>query len=303
MCYATWRKEWIPIDTTRLRYFVEAASCGSFTEAARRQYTSQPNISKQIAALEEELDAKLFIRENRRVCLTEAGKYLYEQMKDLPSALDRIFDTTRALGRSSARELTIGLLAGQSLNTDMISRFRCVGDCWPDLRFSLERAGFTALRDSLDSFRFDMILTLSFDIEPRKDWIIESLKKQELALFISHMNPFSATDDLSRMPFIAISPKESYAGYQQLMHFGEKNGFEPNVVRLADSLDSLLFYVESGVGAAVLDRNNRLESDRNIRVIPVPDSEAPDLVAVWRRDNANPNIQKVADCLKLGKIK
>lgn len=291
------------MDTTRIRYFVEAASCGSFTEAARRLYTSQPNISKQIAALEDELDAKLFIRENRRVCLTEAGNYLYEQLKDLPSALDRIFDTTRALGRSSALELTVGLLAGQSLNTDMISRFRHIGNLYPDLRFSLERAGFSELRDSLDSFRFDMILTLSFDVEPRKDWMVEPLRKQELALFISHMNPFSDSDDLSQMPFIAISPKESYAGYQQLMHFGETNGFEPNVVRLADSLDSLLFYVESGVGAAVLDRNTRLENDRNIRVVPVPDSEALALVAVWRRDNRNPNIRKVADCLKVDTIK
>lgn len=286
------------MDTTKLRYFTEAAACGSFSEAARRLYTSQPNISKQISSLEAELGAKLFVRDNRSVHLTEAGKYLYDKTKDLPAILDRVFETTRALGRMNERELSIGLLSGQSLNTDIIDRFHEFGRLYPELHFTLDRAGFTALRQALDSFRYDMIITLSFDVENSPDLVVETLKKQVGALFVSRMSPMSDVEDLSRTPFIAISPQESYGGYQQLLRFGSQNGFEPNIVRLADSLDSLLFYVESGVGVAVLDRNTRLETDRNIRVIPVPDSEAADVVAVWRVDNHNPNIRKMVDCLK-----
>lgn len=286
------------MDMTKLRYFVEAASCGSFTEAARRLYTSQPNISKQISSMETELDAKLFFRDGRSVRLTEAGKYLYDQVKDMPQALDRIFETTRAMGRVHEKELSIGLLSGQSLNTDIIDRFHEFGRRYPDLHFTLDRAGFTALRKALDSFRYDMIITLSFDVEESPELVVETLKKQVGALFVSRMSPVLDTEDLRNTPFIAISPQESYGGYQQLLRFGAQNGFEPNIVRLADSLDSLLFYVESGVGVAVLDRNTRLETDRNIRVIPVPDSEAANVIAVWRRDNSNPNIRKMVDCLK-----
>ena len=37
------------MNTMKIRYFVEVARCGSFSEAARRLYTAQPNLSKQIA--------------------------------------------------------------------------------------------------------------------------------------------------------------------------------------------------------------------------------------------------------------
>ena len=96
-----------------------------------------------------------------------------------------------------------------------------------------------------------------------------------------------------------ISPKESYGGYQRLLQSCREQGFEPNIVRLADSLDSLLFYVETGVGVAILDRNTRLETDQNIRVIPIEDGESPDLVAVWLASNPNANIRRMVDCLKV----
>ncbi len=288
------------MDMTKLSYFVAAAETGSFTEAARREYTSQPNVSKQMLALESELDVKLFHRENRSIRLTKAGEYLYNEIKDLPGKLSQIFETTRALSRGDLGQLTIGLLAGQT-NVDFIDRFNSFHRTHPDIDFILERAGFAALRNSLESFQYDMIISLSFDIQDDPNLIIEPIKKQAGALFVSHMSPMSDIENLenlSKAPFIAISPRESYGGYQQLLRFGEQNGFEPNIVRLADSLDSLLFYVEAGIGVAVLDRNTRLETDRNIRVIPVPDSEAADVVAVWRRDNTNPNIRKMVDCLK-----
>lgn len=286
------------MDMTKLSYFVAAAETGSFTEAARREYTSQPNVSKQMLALESELDVKLFHRENRSIRLTKAGEYLYKEIKDLPGKLSQIFETTRALSRGDLGQLTIGLLAGQSLSEDIIDRFHDFSHLYPELHFTLERAGFTALHQALDSFRYDMIITLSFDIDNQPDLVMETLKKQVGALFVSRMSPMSDIEDLSKVPFIAISPQESYGGYQQLMRFGAQNGFEPNIVRLADSLDSLLFYVEAGIGVTVLDRNTRLETDRNIRVIPVPDSEAANVVAVWRKDNTNPNIRKMVECLK-----
>lgn len=288
------------MDLTRLNYFVAAAETGSFTEAARREYTSQPNISKQMLALEAELDVKLFHRENRTIRLTKAGEYLFKEIKDLPGKLNQIFETTRALSRGDQGQLTIGLLAGQ-MNADFIERFNAFHTAHPDVSFTLERASFAALRKALDSFQYDMIISLSFDIAPSPDLVVEPIKKQAGALFVSRMNPMSESIDLqalSQAPFIAISPQESFGGYQQLLRFGDQNGFEPNIVRLADSLDSLLFYVEAGIGVAVLDRNTRLETDRNIRVIPVPDSEAADVVAVWRRDNTNPNIRKMVDFLK-----
>lgn len=287
------------MDTTRLRYFLAAADGGSFTEAARRQFTSQPNISKQISALENELGVKLFLRGSRSMKLTSAGKYLYEQTRELPERLDRILDTTRALGRVDNGELTVGLLSGQRLDSNLIRRFQRFSALHPDMNYVLERAGFSELLASLASARFDIIITFSFDVEPSRDLIIESIQERQLpAIFVSRMSPLSELEDFSAAPFVAISPRESYGGYERLLMTCRQKGFEPNIVRLADSLDSLLFYVETGVGVAVLDRNTRLETDHNIRVIPIEDTDSPSLVAVWSARNPNPNIRRLVDCLK-----
>lgn len=288
------------MDITKLRYFTTAAECGSFTETARRLYTSQPNISKQISSLENELGANLFLRDRHAVRLTRAGEYFYEQTKELPAELDRIIEATRALGRGDAGELRIGLLAGQRLSTEIIERFNTFTTSYPEVSFSLERAGFTELHESLGSFRYDIIITLSFDVKDSSELMVESIMEhQQPAIFVSRMSPLSERlDDLSKAPFVVISPKESYGGYEQLLRSCRQQGFEPNIVRLADSLDSLLFYVETGVGIAILDRNTRLEIDQNIRVIPIEDADCPDVVTVWSARNTNPHIRKLVDCLK-----
>lgn len=282
----------------KLRYFTTAAECGSFSETARRLYTSQPNISKQISSMEAELGTKLFRRDSHRIRLTRAGQYLYEQLKDFPAQFDRVIDTARALGRGDVGELTVGVLAGQRLNPSIVDRFRRFTQLYPDLSFTLERAGFSELHEALRSLRFDMILTFSFDVEPSPELMIRSVEeRQKPALFASRFLPDEIVNDLAHAPFVVISPQESYGGYQQLLNSCRHQGFEPNIVRMADSLDSLLFYVETGVGVAILDRNTRLETDRNIRVLPLEDADLPGLVAVWLADSTNPNILRMADCL------
>ena len=287
------------MDVMKLRYFTTAAECGSFSETARRLYTSQPNISKQISSMEAEIGVKLFHRDRHRISLTRAGDYLYQQLRDYPAAFDRVFDTARAIGRGDTGSLTIGVLSGQRLDKTVIGRFRRFMQENPDLSFTMERAGFSELQESLASRRFDLILTFSFDVEPGPDRRIESVRtRQQPAIFASRFMSEDALRDLPQMPFVVISPRESYGGYQQFLLSCRKLGFEPNIVRLADSLDSLLFYVETGVGVAILDRNTRLEHDQQIRVIPLDEGDTPDLVAVWLSANTNPSIRRIVDCLK-----
>lgn len=287
------------MDIMKLRYFTTAAECGSFSETARRLYTSQPNISKQISSMEADIGVKLFHRINHRITLTRAGEYLYEQLRDFPSLFDRVFDTARAISRGDTGALTIGVLSGQRLDSTVIGRFRMFTQQNPDISFTMERASFSELQEALTSRRFDLILTFSFDVESGPELMIESVRtRQQPAIFASRFMPEERLQDLSQTPFVVISPEESYGGYQQFLRSCRKQGFEPNIVRLADSLDSLLFYVETGVGVAILDRNTRLEHDQQIRVIPIDDGDTPDLVAVWLSANTNPNIRSIVDCLK-----
>lgn len=65
------------MEIKQLEYFVAAADYGSLNRAAEQLYTTQPNVSKVIGALERELNTSLFERNNRGIRMTPQGKLLY----------------------------------------------------------------------------------------------------------------------------------------------------------------------------------------------------------------------------------
>src|SRR5450759_3381919 len=73
------------MDLHQLRIFVAIATTGNVTRASEAVYLSQPAVSAQIKALEEELGISLFYREARGMSLTPAGKVL---LAEASSALE-----------------------------------------------------------------------------------------------------------------------------------------------------------------------------------------------------------------------
>ncbi len=67
----------------QLESFIWVAEMQSFTKAARQLYMSQPAVSFQIKALEENLQVILFQRGDKKVILTEAGRLLYPEAKQM----------------------------------------------------------------------------------------------------------------------------------------------------------------------------------------------------------------------------
>ncbi|WP_419615278.1 LysR family transcriptional regulator, partial [Thiolapillus sp.] len=66
-----------------LRTFVAVADSGSFSAAAQQLYLTQPAVSKRLAALEAELNIRLFDRIGRNVRLTHAGEELLPKAREI----------------------------------------------------------------------------------------------------------------------------------------------------------------------------------------------------------------------------
>ena len=71
------------MEIRQLEYFITVAECGAINRASENLFTSQPNISKSINSLEQELKVKLFIRSNKGVKLTSSGKEIYDYAKNI----------------------------------------------------------------------------------------------------------------------------------------------------------------------------------------------------------------------------
>lgn len=88
------------MDIDALESFLAVVENGSFSEAAERQYLTQPAVSKRIAGLEGELGFRLFDRIGRKVKLTEAGQTLLPRAR---SIIVDLADTKRELNNLSGQ--------------------------------------------------------------------------------------------------------------------------------------------------------------------------------------------------------
>src|SRR5258706_4272629 len=88
-------------DTISLfRAFVRVVEAGSFTRVAQEQTSSQPTVSRQVAALEQHLGTRLFTRTTRNLTLTDDGRGFYERAK---LAIEAVSEAEDAVGRRRSR--------------------------------------------------------------------------------------------------------------------------------------------------------------------------------------------------------
>lgn len=104
----------VSYDSYRVFYYV--ARYGSFTKAAQQLYSNQPNVTRTIKRLEQELGCALFVRTNRGVKLTEEGRTLYdhvapavEHLQAGEEALVRDGSLTGGVIRIAASEIALHL--------------------------------------------------------------------------------------------------------------------------------------------------------------------------------------------------
>lgn len=93
----------------QLRYFVEAAQCGSISAAARKTRLAQPAFSSHIKMLEQDLGVALFQRSVKGIYLTEAGQRLYDRALSLFRHVDQIREETVSAGSELTGEVRIVL--------------------------------------------------------------------------------------------------------------------------------------------------------------------------------------------------
>ncbi len=99
------------LDIRRVRYFVAVAEECSFVRAASRLYMTQPALSRQIRALEEDLGVVLFLRDRQGTVLTRAGHQLLEDARPMLAMAQAVQQRVRTANRE-VNQFTIGFMPG-----------------------------------------------------------------------------------------------------------------------------------------------------------------------------------------------
>ncbi len=141
----------------QIQYFVAVADHQAFGAAANALSVSQPSLSKQLAAMENELGTTLFERTSRRVKLTSIGEKLLPRARVLLQEAREF----RAVARGSVGlfgdRLSIGVLPSIGAYF-MPSANRLLHRLYPDLRLVVQEGSTSQLLTQLTEGRLDVVI-------------------------------------------------------------------------------------------------------------------------------------------------
>ena len=100
----------ISMTITQLQYVLAVAEYQNFTLAAEKSYVTQPTLSMQVQKLEDELDVRIFDRSKKPIAITEAGRKIVAQAKNIVNEAKRIKDIVDQEKGFIGGEFTLGII-------------------------------------------------------------------------------------------------------------------------------------------------------------------------------------------------
>src|ERR1051325_11541116 len=136
------------MDFDQLETFLEVARHASFSRAAEKRFRTQPAISSQIRALEEEVGAKLFDRSGGKVALTAAGKVFQRYAEESLQARRVVMTTVQEMERVPRGEIVVAANEGTCLHIlpEVFAEFK---KQYPAVAVNINRLESTAILESV----------------------------------------------------------------------------------------------------------------------------------------------------------
>src|SRR3954452_14176351 len=99
----------MPVNLHQLQLFCCVVEAGSYTQAAKNLFITQPALSLQIKSLEKKLGAKLFIRKGNNIELTKAGNLVKQYAYKLLNLDKQLHSSMKELLSGETGQITIGI--------------------------------------------------------------------------------------------------------------------------------------------------------------------------------------------------
>ncbi|NQD95873.1 LysR family transcriptional regulator [Pseudomonas sp. CrR25] len=185
------------ISSEALQAFVQAASCGSFSAAARKLGKSQSTISTAIANLETDLGIALFDRGSRKPSLTEHGRVMLRRAEEVLAAHNRLERAANELAQGLESKLTIVL--SDTYQSDRFERALSeFQDRYPDLELECLIAECDDLLAFIQQGRAQLGFVETQVIYPPEIDACAVAERTEMALFVAKHHPLAALPRVNR---------------------------------------------------------------------------------------------------------
>ncbi|OIK11238.1 LysR family transcriptional regulator [Bacillus sp. MUM 116] len=258
------------MELRQLGYFIAVCEELHFTKAADKIGISQPNLSLQIKALEEEIGTPLLDRIGKRIVLTESGsillKYTRNMFQNLQNALIEMEDLRHKRGGS----LGVGALPSE-LDFRLTPMFINFCKRYPNVKLKIiseVEIAQLVLNNEID---------IGIAVKPLFDsrLVIRPLSREEYGVVVAKEHKLSSRESISLKELnglpVVLYPKGLW-GRDFLENYCQQHGFNLNVVVETSSNPSLFNFVRENIGVTI-QAYSLLESidHLNLRFIRIHD--------------------------------
>ncbi len=285
------------MELRHLRYFVAVAEHDSIGRAAEHLHMAQPPLTRQIRQLERELGAALFLRTNRGVELTNAGRVFLDDARRVLQLAEQAGDRAQRAGDGAIGRIDIALF-GTGIFGVIPVLLKAYRAATPDVTIVLHNMDKEAQLDALEHGTIDVAFNRV--VGPQGGVTTEVLLAERLFVAIPDDHPLAARTavrlaELEAQPLV-LFPRGLRPNFIDIVRDACRAvGFEPTVAAEVDDVVHGIALVASG-GALCLVPT----SGKNLHVPGVvyrPLTHSPtlhvDLCCIYRTNDPSPVLARM----------
>ena len=249
------------MDFDQIETFLEVARLSSFSRAAERRFRTQPAISSQIRALEDEVGAKLLDRSGGKVAVTGAGKVFLKYAEDTLEQRRIMLVTLAEMHRVPRGEIVVSANEGTCLHIlpEVFAEFKRQ---YPSVAVGVKRLEHNKILEAIieNSCDFGVV---SMPV-PDKRLTVVPIHRDELVVITPPGHPLAARGnatvaDVVEYPLLLPKVGRTRDALEQLFH---ERRLKPAISMELDSSELLKRFVAADVGIGFIPRSHVVEDLR-----------------------------------------
>jgi DNA-binding transcriptional LysR family regulator len=275
-----------PMDFDQLETFLAVARLSSFSRAAEQRFRTQPAISAQIRAIEEEVGAKLLDRSGGRVAVTAAGKHFLKYVEEALESRKNVLSALKEMDEVPRGEVVVAANEATCLHVlpEVFAQFK---KQYPKVGVSIRRSEHAKILDAVNFNAVDFGV-VSMPVSDKRLSVVP-IHREELVIMVPPGHPLAQRksamiSDVAQFPLLL--PKVGRTR-DSLENVFQDRQLEVNVSMELDSVELMKRFVAVNVGIGFIAKSNIVEDVKAGVLCEIAIADAHirrELALVYRKD-------------------
>ena len=286
------------MDIEYIKEFLTLAELLNFSQAANEHYITQPALTRHIQVLEGELGAKLFFRSRQSVRLTPVGELFVPEAKKIVDACSNAVCVIRQAVEQYTSSLAVSFL-DPLIREEMPKWMKVFRERYPAVQVTFVPVNTLSAAEQLQNRTCDIAATLQMPNFTHPDFETFPLYTDTICLYVPEGHRYAGCEEIRLQDLdgeVILLPSPAFAGeFRQYVEQQLKRA-EAKVIfmRYVDSAREAFILTASGAGVWIAPKHQAIFSSAGIMAVPITDPDFHvNVVLMWPRENANPNVGKL----------